>query len=62
MSQNDIYKQMRNIDEEFKMGDYTVEELESMFNVKKNAKKSFKDNYFEFYDDVKSSSLKKQDW
>lgn len=59
---NSIYKKINNLDEEFKLNEYTVQELEEMFNVKKNSKKSFKEKYFEFYDDVKSSSLKKQDW
>ncbi len=59
---NSIYKKINNLDEEFKLNEYTVQELEEMFNVKKNSKKIFKEKYFEFYDDVKSSSLKKQDW
>ena len=53
---------MRDVDEDFKLSDYTVEELETMFGVKKNNKQIFKDKYFEYYDDIKSSSLKKQDW
>lgn len=62
MESNKIIKHIRNIDEDFKLSDYTVSELETMFNTKKNTKKKFKDDYFAFYDDIKSSSLKKQDW
>lgn len=62
MDNNKIIKHMRNVDEDFKLSDYTVEELETMFGVKKNNKQTFKDKYFEYYDDIKSSSLKKQDW
>ena len=59
---NNFIKHMQKYDEDFKLSDYSVEELENMFNTKKNINKSFKENYFSFYDDVKSSSLKKQDW
>lgn len=59
---NTFTKLMQNCDEDFKLSDYTVEEMENMLNVKKNSKQNFKDNYFAYYDDVKSSSLKKQDW
>ena len=62
MDNNKIIKHMRDVDKDFKLSDYTVEELETMFGVKKNNKQTFKDKYFEYYDDIKSSSLKKQDW
>jgi len=42
------------------MSDYTPEEIYEM--IHKNETEKFKDNYFSKYDDVKSSSLKKQDW
>lgn len=56
----DILKYMQNFDEEFKMSDYTPEEIYEM--IHKNETEKFKDKYFSKYDDVKSSSLKKQDW
>ena len=56
----DILKYMQNFDEDFKMSDYTPEEIYEM--IHKNETEKFKDNYFSKYDDVKSSSLKKQDW
>lgn len=62
MDKNKILKQMDLYDEDFKLYDYTPDELELMLNPKKNTKITFKEQYFSFYDDVKSSSLKKQDW
>lgn len=59
---NTFTKLLQSCDEDFKLSDYTVDEIEIMMNVKKNNKQKFKDNYFAYYDDVKSSSLKKQDW
>ena len=43
--------------EEFSESDFTVEELERMKD-----KENFKEKYFEFYDDVKDRTRKKQDW
>lgn len=47
--------------EEFSMSDYTVAELEKMRGSTQNYNK-YKQNYFDYYDDVKDKSLKKQDW
>lgn len=44
--------------EEFSMSDYTPEELRKM----KGDYDSYKEKYFEYYNDVKDRSLKKQDW
>ena len=69
----ELLKQSANFDEEFKPSDYTVEELEEISKKnlaktdaknkkKKNAElQKFKEQYFSYYDDIKSSSLKKQD-
>ena len=38
MDKNKILKQMELCDEDFKLYDYTPEELESMFNTQKNTK------------------------
>lgn len=35
MDNNKIIKHMRDVDEDFKLSDYTVEELETMFGKKK---------------------------
>lgn len=55
-------KLIQEFDEDFKMSDYTPSELEELINNLASSNQKFKDNYFAFYNDVKSSSLKKQDW
>lgn len=65
MKKNDtksFMKYIQNFDEDFKLSDFTPEELDEILTAYTTATKKFKDNYFSFYDDVKSSSLKKQDW
>lgn len=44
--------------EEFSISDFTVEELQKLSG--KND--TFKEKYFEYYDDVKDRTRKKQDW
>ena len=44
--------------EEFSLSDYTLDELENILNEKPN----FKEKHFEYYDDVKCSTRKMQDW
>ncbi len=47
--------------EEFSISDYTVEELENLSpNCK--SKNSYKEKYFDYYDDIKDRTRKKQDW
>ena len=48
--------------EEFSMSDFTVQELEEMSKNKSSSYAKYKEKYFEYYDDVKDRSLKKQDW
>lgn len=55
-------KLVQNYDEDFKLSDFTPQELMSMLNNNNKANQKFKDDYFAYYNDVKSSSLKKQDW
>lgn len=55
-------KIIQSYDEEFKISDYTPDELEEIINAYKSSNQKFKDDYFAFYNDVKSKSLKKQDW
>lgn len=62
MDNNKWIKIIQEYDEDFKISDYTPEELEEIINAYKNSNQAFKDKYFAFYNDVKSSSLKKQDW
>ena len=47
--------------EEFSVSDYTVEELRKM-KGETGSYDTYKSNYFDYYDDVKDSSLKRQDW
>ena len=47
--------------EEFSMSDYTVEDLENMKKQSTSYDK-YKQKYFDYYDDVKDKTLKKQDW
>lgn len=49
-------------DGEVSMSDFTVEELETLTGYDKADATKFKRDYFDYYDDIKSSSLKKQDW
>lgn len=49
-------------DGEVSMSDFTTAELEDMLNYKLTDVQALKKKYFEFYDDVKSPSLPKQDW
>ena len=47
--------------EEFSMSDFTVEELREMKSSDASYDK-YKQKYFDFYDDVKDKTLKRQDW
>lgn len=47
--------------EEFSVSDFTVEELEAMRGNKGGYDK-YKQKYFDYYDDVKDKTLKRQDW
>ena len=47
--------------EEFSVSDFTVEELLAI-RGSNSSYTQYKNKYFDYYDDVKDSSLKKQDW
>ena len=47
--------------EEFSVSDFTVEELRRMQGTSKSYA-DYKSNYFEYYDDVKDRTLRRQDW
>lgn len=55
-----LFKYLQNFDEDFSMSDFTPDEIYEM--MQNNEMSNFKDKYFSKYNDVKSSSLKKQDW
>lgn len=48
--------------DEFSMSDYTVEDLEKMKAQTQSNYSKYKEKYFEYYDDVKDKTLKRQDW
>ena len=62
MTENDLLKLSEYFDEAINLGDFTPDELEEMVSLFKTDKQKFKEKYFDYYDDVKHSSLKKQDW
>lgn len=57
MNERELMKLAESL-EEFSICDFTVEELEKLRGENTN----FKDKYFDFYDDVKDRTRKKQDW
>lgn len=57
-----LLKYLENFDEDFNIVDFSPEELEELLNSTSSDIQKFKENYFKKYDDVKSSSLKRQDW
>ena len=54
MSEADLYKLFSEYDGEIDLSDFTVEELEDLLERSRTEKKSFKEAYFEYYDDIKS--------
>jgi hypothetical protein len=68
MSQLDILNLLQRYGEETELADFTVDELEELLAQMQGndglpmTKEEFKRRYFEYYDDVKDKSLKKQDW
>lgn len=67
MSEYDIMKLFAKYDGEISESDFTPEELEEYLRYAETepqplSPREWKAQYFEFYDDVKDRSLKKQDW
>lgn len=67
MSQLDLMKLFSAYDGEISEGDFTPQELQEYLDYLKSEEAplspaEWKARYFEFYDDVKDKSLKKQDW
>jgi len=61
MNEREMMKLAESLDE-FSMSDYTVQDLENMRGKTKGGYDKYKRDYFDYYDDVKDRSLKKQDW
>ena len=69
MSELDLLKLMQAYGEETELSDFTPEELQEMLDRMENdgedlpaTPSQFKEKYFDFYDDVKDKTRKKQDW
>ena len=69
MSKLDLLKFLQTYGDETAIADFTPDELQEMID-RINAdgeplpltKEEFKRRYFDYYDDVKDKSLKRQDW
>ena len=69
MSKLDLLKILQTYGDETELADFTPQELSELLEQMKNSDEplpltpeEFKKRYFEFYDDVKDPTLKKQDW
>lgn len=62
MNDYELMKLSEQEEEAVNLYDFTPEQIQELSKMKIEALKSFKQKYFEYYDDVKDSSLKKQDW
>lgn len=62
MNEYELMKLSENEDEAINLYDFTPEQIEELKKMKSEALRVFKQNYFDFYDDIKDSSRKKQDW
>ena len=67
MSQSDLMKLFSKYDGEISECDFTPEELQEYLTYAEREERplspaEWKERYFEFYDDIKDKSLKKQDW
>ncbi len=60
MSERRLYELSRHLDEAINASDYDASEMNKLLG--KKSKKSAKEKYFEYYDDVKDRTLPKQDW
>ena len=67
MTQYDLMRFFEEYDSEADLSDFTPEELAEYLRYREGEETplpphEWKARYFEFYDDVKDKSLKKQDW
>ena len=69
MSKLDLLKVLQTYGDETDLADFTPEELQELLDrlqsdgeILPMTKEAFKEKYFEFYDDVKDKTRKKQDW
>lgn len=69
MSELDLLKLLDSFSEDVDLADFTPEELQDLVQQMYDdgaprplTPEAFKARYFDYYDDVKDKSLKKQDW
>lgn len=67
ISKLDLMRLAESYDSEIDIADFSPDELEELFHSltdepRPQTPEEFKRRYFDFYDDVKDKSLKKQDW
>lgn len=69
MSELDLLRLLQSCGEETDLADFTPEEIRDMLERLENDGEplpttfaQFKEKYFEYYDDVKDKTRKKQDW
>ncbi|MBQ7307663.1 MAG: hypothetical protein IJW82_03955 [Clostridia bacterium] len=62
MNDYELMKLSEREEEAVNLCDFTPDQIEALARMKTEALKNFKEKYFDFYDDIKDSSLKKQDW
>ena len=62
MTERDLMRLFEEYDGEVSMSDFTTEELQEMLGYETDDLDELKRRYFDFYDDVKSPALRKQDW
>lgn len=60
MNDYELMRMSENYDEKIDMSQYTTEQIMEKANSK--SKNLFKNQYFDFYDDIKSHTNPKQDW
>ena len=62
MTERDLMRLFEEYDGEVSMSDFSPAELEEMLGYRQEELAELKKKYFDFYDDIKSQSLRKQDW
>ena len=62
MTERDFMRIFESYDGEISMSDFSPEELEEIAHLYETDIEAFKRKYFEYHDDVKDRTLRKQDW
>lgn len=62
MNDNDLMRMSEFYDEKISFADFTPEDIEEMVKLFESDREKFKEKYFDYYDDIKHYSRKKQDW